>query len=275
MELEKELLALANKYETSDFLASDPSQFIRWYTSPKDIEVASLIAAMLSFGNRKQFIPKIREIFTLADSILDKNQKSLKISQWCLAGAPNFPTGTKKFYRFYSYDDLHIFFKEIAEILKTAPTLGEYFQQIYEGKRASSLAFPWAQPESSPTPSSGFSRHPQRPLHLAQIISASFPESAIVPKGKNSANKRIHMYLRWMVRQNSPVDIGLWTWYSPAELLIPLDVHVMQEAIKLKLLPENSKASYKTALELTNKMAEIFPSDPVRSDFALFGLGIN
>ena len=83
------------------------------------------------------------------------------------------------------------------------------------------------------------------------------------------------MFLRWMVRTDSPVDLGLWTWYSPALLLIPLDVHVMQEAIKLGLLPGNAKATRKTAAALTSVLNEVFPGDPARGDFALFGLGVD
>ena len=75
--------------------------------------------------------------------------------------------------------------------------------------------------------------------HLCDIISESFPKAKIVSKGKNSANKRINMFLRWMVRDNSAVDLGLWAWYSKEDLILPLDVHVMQESIKLGLLPEN------------------------------------
>lgn len=78
-----------------------------------------------------------------------------------------------------------------------------------------------------------------------------------------------------MVRQNSPVDLGLWNWYPQSELLIPLDVHVMQEGIRLGLLPENASATKKTDVMLTKKMSEIFPDDPARADFALFGLGVD
>ena len=83
------------------------------------------------------------------------------------------------------------------------------------------------------------------------------------------------MFLRWMVRTGSPVDLGLWTWYPASSLLIPLDTHVMQEAQKLGLLPQKSTASRKTAILLTKKMEEIFPGDPARGDYALFGLGID
>ena len=110
---------------------------------------------------------------------------------------------------------------------------------------------------------------------LPLLIAEAFPKSAIVPKGKSSANKRVHMFLRWMVRRDSPVDLGLWTWADPAELLIPLDVHVMQEAAKLGLIGQKATASRKTAEELTAALCEAFPADPCRGDYALFGLGVD
>lgn len=258
----QKLQNLADKYETASFCDADPSQYLRWYSLDRvaDVECASFIAAMLAFGNRKQFIPKIKEILTTADTT------SGSITAWLMSGAPGFPTGEKKFYRFYSYDDMHCLFKELAAIIKQSGTLGDFFK----GK-----VFPCLQPAalSSATPSSGGT--PQRPGSLAYLISAAFPNSAIVPKGKNSANKRVHMFLRWMVRRNSQVDLGLWQWAEPAGLLIPLDVHVMQEGINLGLLPPNAKASRKTAEALSKEMEQVFPRDPARADFALFGLGVD
>lgn len=293
-ELKEKLQKLALKYETPDFTLSDPSQFLRFYPLSQKIEVecAAFIASMLSFGNRNQFIPKIQKILQYAADFSPSSQTPL--STWLLADTPNFPRGPQKFYRFYSFDDLRIFFNEISTILYNHNSLGDYFKSIYEGKDFPSLQSP---KDFSATPSSGDT--PQRPdtvlseslevcphnfsknstevcpLHLDKIISQAFPKSKIVPKGKNSANKRIHMFLRWMVRQNSPVDLGIWSWYPQSQLIIPLDVHVMQESIKLGLLPEKSKASYKTALELTNQLSEIFPGDPCRGDYALFGYGVD
>ena len=341
-ELKEKLQKLALKYETPDFTLSDPSQFLRFYplSQKTEVECAAFIASMLSFGNRNQFIPKIQKILQYAADFSPSSQTPL--STWLLADTPNFPRGPQKFYRFYSFDDLRIFFNEISTILYNHNSLGDYFKSIYEGKDFPSLQSP---KDFSATPSSGDT--PQRPdtvlseslevcphdfsknsteicplhsskkttevcpphssknstevcplhssknttgvcplhssknttgvcpLHLDKIISQAFPKSKIVPKGKNSANKRIHMFLRWMVRQNSPVDLGIWSWYPQSQLIIPLDVHVMQESIKLGLLPEKSKASYKTALELTNQLSEIFPGDPCRGDYALFGYGVD
>ena len=248
-ELKAKLRSLADKYEVESFCDEDPSQFLRWYDPSAgrgtiaNVEVASFIAAMLAFGSRKQFIPKIKQILETADRSLGS------ISSWLKAGAyhKDFQQGEAKFYRFYSYDDMQDFFGELAQILKEYGSLGEYFRRQFLN-----LSKP-----------------------LFEIISASFPKSAIVPKGRTSANKRIHMFLRWMVRRGSPVDLGLWDWADPAALLIPLDVHVMQEAAKLGLISEKATPSRKTAELLTAALSKVFPGDPCRGDFALFGLGVD
>ncbi len=257
-ELQDKLRTLADKYECASFCDDDPSQFLQHYKNVSgagvaDAEATSFLAAMLSFGSRSQFIPKINEILQMADS------SSGTISKWLADGCfkKDFPHGEKKFYRFYSYDDMQTFFEELAGIIKKSGSLGEHFRKAWEG--------------AGSTPTSSASQTNS----LSQIISSSFPKSRIVPKGKNSANKRIHMFLRWMVRQNSPVDLGIWIWYPQSELLIPLDVHVMQQAIELGLLPENATASNKTASLLTEQMKQIFPGDPSRADYALFGLGVS
>ena len=272
LELKEKLRNLANKYENKDFIKEDPSQFLYWYDlkgdEPLAVELSSFIAAMLAFGSRKQFIPKIQEILIQADGLNannrgqtpgtlvkndDRGQTPQSIVNWLLDGASTFPHGLQKFYRFYSYDDMHVFFGELADIVKKYGSLGQAVQKRMLGG----------------TDPSNNSKNP------AEYLSSLFPKSKIVPKGKNSANKRIHMFLRWMVRQNSPVDIGIWTWVKPADLLIPLDVHVMQEAVGLGLLPQKASASRKTASFLTSAMEEVFPGDPARADFALFGLGID
>lgn len=239
------LISLAEKYEVPSFCEKDPCQFLRWYpeTNVADVECAAFIAAMLAFGNRKQFLPKISQILELAD------KTSNSVSQWLLKGAPDFPKGEKKFYRFYSYNDMHSLFSQMAQILEKDKTLGNFFFNEWTNL--------------------------SKNVSLDEIIGQSFPFAKIVPKGKSSANKRIHMFLRWMVRQNSPVDLGLWNWYPQSELLIPMDVHVMQEGIRLGLLPENVTATKKTARMLTQKMNKVFPGDPARADYALFGLGVD
>ncbi len=89
-----------------------------------------------------------------------------------------------------------------------------------------------------------------------------------------AANKKIHMLRRWMVRRDGKVDFGLWKDTDPAQLIIPLDVHVHEVATEMKITSRRS-ADYRTALEITQYFREIFPSDPCKGDFALFGYGID
>ena len=86
--------------------------------------------------------------------------------------------------------------------------------------------------------------------------------------------KRMNMFLRWMVRKNSPVDIGIWDFIGEDKLLIPLDVHVGNISRGLGLLKRNQNDA-RAVLELTSKLKEFDPKDPVKYDFALFGYGVN
>ena len=91
---------------------------------------------------------------------------------------------------------------------------------------------------------------------------------------KSAPNKKINMMKRWMVRNDGIVDLGLWTKLNPSELLIPLDVHVYNVARELELTTRSAK-NYKTVVDITDKLKEIFPDDPCLGDFALFGYGVS
>jgi len=90
---------------------------------------------------------------------------------------------------------------------------------------------------------------------------------------KNAANKKIHMYRRWMVRNDGLVDLGIWKNISPKDLIIPLDIHVFNSAQKYNMTKRNN-FNIKTALEITEYLNEIFPGDPTKGDFALFQLDV-
>ncbi len=243
---DKLLAELADKYEISSFSDTDPCQFLRTFKKDCDVESCAFTAAMLSFGSRTQFLPKIEYLCNLA---------GVSFAAWIVSGnyrqtlLPPDGNPDSKFYRFYSYNDMYTFFDEMQSILRISGSLGTFFRQSLE----------YGGPD----------------LPLDRLISECFPKSSIVAKGKNSANKRIHMFLRWMVRRNSPVDIGLWTWYKPEALIIPLDVHVLAQAKNLGLIPQNASATRKTAVMLTERMKQIWPKDPCKGDFALYGLGID
>ena len=90
---------------------------------------------------------------------------------------------------------------------------------------------------------------------------------------RKAPNKKINMMRRWMVRRDGIVDFGLWRDTDPADLVIPLDTHVYAQAVELGLTSRRSK-DLATALEITDAFREIFPSDPCKGDFALFGYGV-
>lgn len=110
--------------------------------------------------------------------------------------------------------------------------------------------------------------------YLCDVISALFHGVKMVAQSKTSAKKRINMFLRWMVRPG-PVDSGLWRSFSTDDLLIPLDTHVMAVAKRFGLLEKNAAATMQTCIKLTSLMKEVFPGDPAKADFALFGLGVS
>ena len=148
---------------------------------------------------------------------------------------------------------MRLFFDSLKNILEKSESLGDFFKNEYKCTS-------------------------QR---LTDVIAGFFPkECNLLPHSPDSAAKKLNMFLRWMVRTESPVDLGLWTWYSKKDLLIPLDTHVMQEATNFKIIAPNSKgkirsANLKTAIELTERMKEAFADDPAKGDFALFGLGVD
>ncbi|QTQ12428.1 TIGR02757 family protein [Treponema parvum] len=247
-ETKKLLLYLADKYETPEFSSGDPSLFLRRYNATADIEICSFIASLFAFGQRRQFLKKIDEVLAYSgDSFADW----LKDGSW----KNDFPSGTKKYYRFYSYDDVRDVFNVLQKILSEYGTLGGCVRREYEKNKALANAVD----DFSPV----------------RIFSELFKNCRMVSHTKQSANKRLHMFLRWMVRKNSPVDVGLWDWYPAEKLIIPLDTHVLQQAKKLHLVPEKSAASAKTAFELTEILKQVWPDDPCRGDFALFGMGVD
>lgn len=255
-ETKKTLKLLAKKYEVASFTEGDPSCILKKYSCTSDIEIASFITALLSYGKREQFLQKVHFIFSLIDNAKKTPTQWIKEREW----EKSFPSGSKKFYRFHSYDDLRDVFEKLHGILKAKKSFGEYLKKEYE-KRVKDFSIA--------------SKTIDARLILSSVIAESFAGCKMVPQNVTSCNKRLHMFLRWMVRQNSAIDLGLWKWYSPANLIIPLDTHVLAQSIALSLLPQNAKPNAKTALLLTDTLKQIWNDDPCRGDFALFGLGVN
>lgn len=283
------LRSLADKYETASFMDGDPSQFLRRYSQPRDQELAAFVVSTLSFGQREQFIAKLDAMFAAADdwargndgkpktrateivraaktedaakSACKPKTRGASFADWLATGGYKkfFPKSQKKFYRFFSYADMAELCGRLARIVEEHGSLGAAVRARYGLEK----------PCGADGPSL-----PQE-LRLVAALISLFPGVKCVSQNPKGACKKLHMFLRWMVRRGSPVDLGLWDWASAADLLIPLDTHVLQESARLGLIAPNAAASAKTAIDLTQKMAAAFPGDPARADYALFGLGVD
>lgn len=244
-EVKKLLTLLAEKYETESFLADDPSQFMHKVKGVRNREAMAFVAAGLSFGSRKQFIPKIAYILELSNGEIDKWIREAKFNKTFLADSP------KPFYRFFSESTMNAFFSVYRDILNSYGSLGEYLKAcgVKDGLTAVEK--------------------------IVEAFKCSKGEYSVIPKNDKSACKRVCMFLRWMVRDDSCVDLGLWSSFIAKDsLIMPLDTHVLTQAKSLGLISSKT-SSMSVALNLTKKLKEVFPLDPLKADFALFGYGAN
>ena len=242
--LKQLLRRLADKYETADFLNGDPSWFMHQVEGDDNREAVAFVASVLSYGSRKQFLPKIQSIL---------NASGNDVHNWIKDG--NFEDFMPErdascFYRLYTVSQMNLFLKSYRKLMLEHGTLGGF---VAHGKSGSALDA----------------------LRLISGYFSSQGVGVIIPKDTTSACKRLCMFLRWMVRRDSPVDLGLWSGFIDRRTLImPLDTHVMQQASELGLMKSRT-ATMSSALALTRVMLEVFPDDPLRGDFALFGLGVS
>ena len=236
-----------DQYNRPGFIEHDPISIPHVFSRRQDIEIAGLFAAILAWGQRVTIIAKCKELMERMDGspydfVLNHRAKDLK-------GLEGFK------HRTFNTTDLLYCIAFLNNYYKKHESLEDLFlvgddPNIEKGLIHFHKAF--------------FSL-PDFPARTRKHVST--PE-------RKSACKRINMYLRWMVRQDSRgVDFGLWKRISPSQLVCPCDLHVERVARKLKLIG-NKPLSWQTAVNLTNKLKQFDPKDPVRYDFALFGLGI-
>ena len=238
----EKLRELASKCEVESFMEGDPSRFLRVQEGDANREAVAFVASALSFGSRPQFLKRIEWLVERSNGSMDA---------WIRSGAferdlPDDPS--TPFYRFFTQADMRSFLARYRAIMNEYGTLGEYVRSRastgLEAVKAIVEAF------------AGASVHP------------------VVPKCADSACQRVCMFLRWMARDSSPVDLGLWSAFlARASLIIPLDTHVLQEARRHGLM-KGRNATMSAALRLTAKLSEIFPGDPLKGDFALFGAAV-
>lgn len=241
-----QLHASADSFETPLFLQGDPSWFMHQVSGQKNQETMAFVASCLSYGSRKQFLPKIEQIrqWSKGDPYL-----------WVSSGAfgQDVPDDDVCFYRLYTRHKLFAFLSALRSLFNEYGSLGDFVLSMKDTHEASQLT------------------DVEQTLYALSDYFWQRGITGIVPRPGSSLCKRPVMFLRWMVRSQSPVDLGLWDdILDRRHLLIPMDTHVMQTARRLGLL-EGKSANWNTVKRLSALMAQAFPDDPARGDFALYG----
>lgn len=233
-------------YYTVDFINTDPISLPHYFSRKQDIEIIAFWIAMLSWGKRSIIINKGRELIRLMDYepyefIMNHTEEDLK----ALAHFKHRtfqPTDTQHFITFLKHHYTRHNSLESAFLNKGSVK----DRLIYFHKYFFSL--------------------PHSPRRTQKHVSTP---------AKNSACKRLNMFLRWMVRNDDKgIDFGLWKTFDQSELMIPLDIHVVRVARKHGLLKRKSN-DWKAVELLTHELRAFDASDPVKYDYALFSMGLN
>lgn len=235
-------------YNQLGFIENDPITVPHSFNKKQDIEIAGFFAAILAWGKRKTIINKCRNLMAMMDNdphnfILNHKEKDLKHFLY-FKHRTFTPTDTLYLIEFLKWHYQQHDSLEDAFPVQTTDTNTENALIHFSDYAFSLEDYPARTKKHIPTPI------------------------------RKSTCKRLNMYLRWMVRSdNSGVDFGLWKKINPAQLICPCDVHVDRVGRKLKLITRKL-TDWQTALELTENLKRMDATDPVKYDFALFGLGI-
>jgi uncharacterized protein (TIGR02757 family) len=236
-------------YNQPSFIEKDPICIPHSFTKKQDREIAGLFAAVLAWGNRTTIINNCRKLMAWMDNkphdfILNHQDSDLKHFVRFAHRTFN-ATDLLYFISFLQYHYLR------ADSLEDAfVPAGSYRQETVEDALIHFHNYFFS------------IEHPDR------------TKKHIATPQRNSACKRLNMYLRWMVRHDKHgVDFGIWKKIKPGQLICPLDVHVARVAERLELL-SNIKSNWNNAVHLTAQLRLLNPKDPAVYDYALFGLGI-
>ena len=237
-------------YNNKTFIEKDPVSIPHLFDKKEDIEIIAFLTATISWGQRVSIIKSATELMEMMDNsphsfILSASDKDLKVF--------------KRFiYRTFNGDDCLFFIKTLRHIYIRYGGIEELFISAYnkEDENLISGIMNFRRAFFELPHQSRIEKHFSNPIN-------------------NSSAKRLNMFLRWMIRKDkNGVDFGIWKNFKSDKLLIPLDVHSGRVARELGLLTRKQN-DLKAVIELTNKLKEFDPTDPVKYDFALFGLGVN
>ena len=245
------LNAKVAQYNQPQFMLHDPVQIPHRFNKLQDIEIMGFWAAVLAWGQRVTIINKCTDLIDRMD------------------GAPH------QFITQHQDNDLKRFLDFKHRTFNATDTLYfvAFFKEYYAQNNSLEDAF-LVQSSAAPAANVRTGLEAFQTQFFGLDFAPARTRKHVATPARGSSCKRINMFLRWMVRQdNCGVDFGLWTRISPAQLVSPCDVHVDRVARKLGLI-QRPKTDWQTAVELTERLKELDPLDPVKYDFALFGLGV-
>ncbi len=238
-------------YNQPAFISDDPISIPHRFTQPADIEIAGFFAATLAWGNRKSIISSCNRLLHLMDN--QPHAFCLHHSKTDLKGLLGFV------HRTFNAGDL------LALI--------HFFKRHYAQHHSLETAFTQWMPAGATDTEAALAGFHRYVFSDTRYFEERTRKHISTPE-KKSACKRLNMYLRWMVRPSvTGVDFGLWSSISPAQLICPLDVHVARVARQLRLL-SRTQNDWLAATMLTDNLRRFDAADPVKYDFALFGLGV-
>ena len=246
-ELKEFLDTKVSLYNNPKFIDSDPIKIPHKFSKKEDIEIIGFLTATIAWGNRKSIITNANKMaklmdFSPFDFVINHRASDLENLNGFV-------------HRTFNAEDFKQFIKSLRHIYQTHGGLESSFNK-------------YCTEESLQVSIHKFKNVFFEIKHLKRS------EKHVSDPLRNSAAKRINMYLRWMVRNdNNGVDFGIWKSLKPSQLSCPLDVHSGNVARKLGLLKRKQNDA-KALLELDTALRKLDPTDPVKYDFALFGLGV-
>ena len=279
--------AKVEQYNVPGFIENDPIVIPHQFSAKQDIEIMGFFASILAWGQRKTIINKCRELIERMDNApfdFIKNHQEADL-QALLGFKHRTFNDTDLLYFVHFFQNHYKTFDSLEDALLPSRTgvfhehsfREEFMEEVSirgdEIELASSACYlNELQPkgERIETALNHFRKYffslPDSPQRTVKHVSA--------PSQKSTC-KRLNMFLRWMVRKdNKGVDFGIWNRINPSQLICPCDLHVERVARKLGLITRR-QVDWQTAVELTQHLRDFDPLDPVKYDFALFGLGID
>lgn len=238
------------EYNTPAFIKDDPICIPHLFSKQQDIEISALFASIFAWGNRTIIIKKCKDLLQRLDNspydfVRNHTDKDLQR----LLGFKH---------RTFNDTDLLYFV--------------HFLHYHYSENKSLETAFTKGLSIKDETIESGLNVFFNYFFSLEDAPART--KKHIASPNKNSTCKRLNMFLRWMVRKdNNGVDFGIWKHINPAQLVCPIDVHVARVAYRFNLL-QRDQIDWQAGIELTRYLRKLDPNDPVKYDFALFGLGV-